>query len=281
MPDIHRRFNFNEGSGARENVQLVVCLDRSGSMEHCKTASEQSFAEFVEEQRRGPGRAWLTLYQFDDVFEVVYEGTDIQEVPPLALVPRNNTALYDAVVSTFTHTRARLASLEDEGIKTDGVMVVIITDGGENASTQATRQSANALITEARREGWGVVFLGASQDDLQEAQAMGVSKGSTAQYQPRVASSVRAAFASVGMTATSYRSGGSGEMEDVVGGTDFTSPNLTGPNTPLSSVLSWAQRTAAGAAQSPFAPTTGSSAWGTGGIAAYRNRGQSTGGDSE
>ncbi|MFF8346230.1 hypothetical protein ACF049_07745 [Cellulosimicrobium funkei] len=46
-------------------THLAMLLDRSGSMQSIKQATEQGFDLFLAEQREAPGRCTVTLAQFD------------------------------------------------------------------------------------------------------------------------------------------------------------------------------------------------------------------------
>jgi hypothetical protein len=54
-------------------------------------------------------------------------------------------------------------------------VIVIITDGQENASREITRTGARALIEGAEKRGWKVVFLGANFADFTDAEGVGVA----------------------------------------------------------------------------------------------------------
>ena len=91
-------------------TDIITILDRSGSMESIQSDTEGGFNAFVQKQRETPGACALSLYQFDDVYEVVYENRPIAQVPPLQLEPRNMTALLDAIGSTVNARGAYYAS---------------------------------------------------------------------------------------------------------------------------------------------------------------------------
>lgn len=75
---------------------IAALLDRSGSMEDCKKATESGFDELIAKHRSLPGDAVVTLSMFDDQYDNVYANAPIADVPKLTLVPRNMTALLDA-----------------------------------------------------------------------------------------------------------------------------------------------------------------------------------------
>jgi hypothetical protein len=152
---------------------IAMLLDRSGSMESIKSDTEGGFNAFIEEQRKEPGEAKVTLAQFDTQYEVVYANRPIADVPPLQLQPRGMTALYDGVGRLITDVGAELATLpEDERPGT--VIVVVMTDGHENSSVEWTHEAVAAAIKRQESEySWYFVFLGANMDAVAVGQRMG------------------------------------------------------------------------------------------------------------
>ena len=100
------------------------------------------------------------------------------------------TALYDAVGSAVTKTQAYLETLGGE--RPSDVIVVILTDGMENASQQWTVRQVSGLISEAEDSGWQFVFLGANQDSWSVSQGMGIRKGTVVDWAPDAAGYDRA-----------------------------------------------------------------------------------------
>ena len=102
----------------------------------------KGFNTFLADQQRQPGDCRLTLVQFDDRYEVLYTGRPLAEAPELTretFVPRGTTALLDAIGRTIDATGDRLGALA-EAERPDRVLVAIITDGLENASTDYSRE---------------------------------------------------------------------------------------------------------------------------------------------
>ncbi len=143
---------------------IAALLDRSGSMETSKRATEDGWRELINEQRRLPGRCEMTLAQFDTQYEVVYPATPIADVPELIVEPRGMTALLDAVGRFVTEVGERLAALP-ENHRPGQVICVIMTDGMENASHQWSWEAVNQLVTRQRSQwNWKFVFIGANID---------------------------------------------------------------------------------------------------------------------
>jgi hypothetical protein len=168
-----------------ELTDIVVVLDRSGSMASVLDDTIGGFNTLVEEQKAATGRARLTLTQFDDEYEIVHERRDVRGVEPLSratYVPRGSTALLDAVGRTIMSVRAKIA--RDAATERPGkVVFVIITDGQENSSREFRREGVFELIREQESQaGWEFVYLGAHQDAITEAASLGIARERAANW---------------------------------------------------------------------------------------------------
>ena len=185
---------------------IVAVLDRSASMAHIKTDTEGGFNTFIDEQRKQPGSALVTLAQFDDQYEIAYENTPIADVPKLELIPRGMTALLDAVGKTITSVGVSLAGM-DENDRPATVIMVILTDGYENSSREWNADAVKKLVTEQQEHyGWEFIFLGANLDALNVARGMGIAAGSAMAYTASGAQ-VTNTMRSVGEYVTTTRGG--------------------------------------------------------------------------
>jgi hypothetical protein len=82
-----------------------------------------------------------------------------------------------------------------------------MTDGQENASREYTRDQVFRMITRQREAySWEFAFLAAGQDAFEEAQAIGISKAMTVQFddQKSYGSGAHMAYSSI---CRSFRSG--------------------------------------------------------------------------
>jgi len=162
------------------NTEIIVVLDRSGSMQSCASDTAGGFDAFVEEQRKAPGEAHLTLAQFDDKYDIVHSRVPIAEVPKLDFQPRGCTALFDAIGKTISATKEQI---KNQRPGPDAVICLIITDGEENASKEYKKENIKSMIEDAEKSlGWRFVFIGANQDAFKEACGMGISGSSTRNY---------------------------------------------------------------------------------------------------
>lgn len=182
------------------HTDITVVLDRSGSMVNIKTESEMGFKDFIEEQRKVPGDAALSLYQFDDHFDKVIDCKDIKDVDSVNIEPRGSTALFDAVGTAIIETDRRLSDL---AVPPDKVLFIVITDGFENASREFSREQIVQLLEKFNRK-WQFVYLGADQDALLTGQEMGFKQQDCLSYQS-TGKSVDATYSVLSRATTRYR----------------------------------------------------------------------------
>jgi hypothetical protein len=162
-------------------VLVTVVLDRSGSMSGNRAGTISGYNEYIHGLRFDEDSEYsVTLIQFDapmakPELTVNYQDcalADVPELTPDAYVPRGNTPLYDAIGECIRRTNP-------EG---RAVIVLVITDGEENASTEFTRDSVKALLRGKESEGWTFAFLGADIDSYAVGGSVGISPSNTANY---------------------------------------------------------------------------------------------------
>jgi uncharacterized protein YegL len=158
-------------------AEILVILDRSGSMQSIRGDVVGGFNAFLEEQQNAPGSAYLTLVQFDDMYEKPLTRVALAEVPKLTyetFVPRGGTALHDACVRALRELRQNI----DDNSTPDArprTVVLIMTDGGENGSRQFGRADTFEEIRIMREREALVLFAGANQDAIAEAAKIGIA----------------------------------------------------------------------------------------------------------
>ena len=130
-------------------AEIAVILDKSGSMHRIADDTIGGFNAFVEEQKKVPGDANLSLFLFDTNVEKVWDGMPLKDVCALSerdYRPDGNTALHEAVIKTVDTIGKRLADIP-EADRPGKVIVGIITDGQENASGEGyTRDRVKEII---------------------------------------------------------------------------------------------------------------------------------------
>ena len=168
-------------------IHIAVVLDRSGSMASITSDIVGGFNQYLREQQKREGPARMTLVQFDgpDPFEVLIDGRDLQDVAELtaeAYQPRGNTPLLDAVGRMIVRVDADITTRAGKGFPAEDQVVVIVTDGLENASREFTRPGLFDLIEQRREAGWVFVFFGADQDAYEEGTGLGVAGANAARW---------------------------------------------------------------------------------------------------
>jgi hypothetical protein len=191
-------------------THIVMILDRSGSMGSIAADTIGGVNKFVADQQAVPGEATFSLVQFDHEYGVVHDFAPISVVVPLTastFVPRGTTALLDAVARTINDTGARLSSLPASS-RPEKVICVIVTDGQENASRNASRSQVFDQITHQRDVyKWDFVFLGANQDAIAEAGKIGIAASATMDFAAS-ASGVKSSYDSLSHSVSRSRSMG-------------------------------------------------------------------------
>lgn len=155
-------------------TEVAIILDRSGSMQSIRDDMEGGLWATITEQNGLPGRCRVSLYQFDDEWEAVYEAKPSGEITQddCRLVPRGQTALHDAVVKSLSALEDRILR-EPEVERPGKVIVVMITDGMENHSQENTREDAREIIDRVTdKYDWEFLFLAADKDGFEDGAAM-------------------------------------------------------------------------------------------------------------
>jgi hypothetical protein len=153
---------------------IIVVMDRSGSMSTIQKDMEGGFDQFIKDQKALPGECRVSLFQFDDQYEQVYLRRPVAEVPPCRLIPRNMTALLDAVGRTINSVGTDLASIA-ESERPEKVVFMVITDGQENASHEFTKQQVQGLVEcQKTNYNWQFVYLGSDLSTFDDAAGIGV-----------------------------------------------------------------------------------------------------------
>jgi hypothetical protein len=179
-------------------TEIIMVLDRSGSMRSIDKATVEGFNKFLDEQKNSEGEAFVTLVQFDDRYEMNYQSVPVKNVDELVLnetfIPRGGTALLDAIGKTI------------EELKTDrDVIFVIITDGDENSSKIYKREAIMKMIETQTNEGWKFLFLAANQDAIQAGGSIGIKGSNSINYSSNDISTANV-FQSVSSNMKQYRS---------------------------------------------------------------------------
>jgi len=167
---------------AFQQTHITVVLDRSGSMDACRQQTVDAFNTYLREARGDQHlrEADFGILQFDtqSITEMrVGAPINLEDLTLDDFVPRGGTPLYDAI--------GRGVDRLDAALKKSGstkAILVILTDGQENASRKHTHESISGLIKERQDKGWLLVFLGAGLDVARVGVGLGISTANVASY---------------------------------------------------------------------------------------------------
>lgn len=166
-------------------TEIIYILDRSGSMGGLESDTIGGFNSMMEQQKKTGEKAVVSTVLFDDVCEVIHDRVPIEKVEKMTdkqYYVRGCTALLDAVGGAIHHIGNvhKYAREEDRPEKT---IVVITTDGMENASCKYSRDKIEKMVKRQQKKyGWEFIFIGANIDAYAEAQKYGIRRDRTVNY---------------------------------------------------------------------------------------------------
>ena len=149
-------------------------LDETGSMHSIKDDTVGGFNAYLETLQRDGANIVFSLVSFnsaDTRRRCVAE--PIETVSPLTADtyhPTATTPLIDATVTIINATSDAVKTRDDD----PNVVIVVQTDGHENASVEHSRADLEALIEAKQAAGWEFVFLGAGLDAFAAARDAGI-----------------------------------------------------------------------------------------------------------
>lgn len=205
-----------------ETTEIICILDRSTSIRTSGLIEKtiEGFNSFLNDQKKLPGKAKLTLCLFDggmgygntgvagETYEIRHSGIDIKDVPELnatTFVPKGMTAMYDAIGITIDNVAKRILETREED-RADKVIVLIMTDGEENSSKEYNQKTVFESIQNKKdTDKWNFIFIGANIDTMRVGGNMGVSTGNTLSYS-NTDRGVNTAYMNMSASVKMYRS---------------------------------------------------------------------------
>jgi uncharacterized protein YegL len=193
-----------------EQTHISIVLDRSGSMESCAVEAIGSVNAYLANARKDDAlkESDLELTIFDSVsIDTIRTGAPIAlaDITRDDYQPRGGTPLNDAIGRGIDSLDARTAKSGS-----GKAILVVMTDGMENASRKYGHSEIAELIKARQDKGWLVMFLGAGLDAARQGAALGVRLASTASIAKDGASLRSVAGATYSMSA-SYACAGSAQ----------------------------------------------------------------------
>lgn len=181
-------------------VDIVVLVDRSGSMFGMEDETIGALNAFIKEQKKLPGEARLTTVFFDNQYDIIHNLVDLQDVDPITrdeYFCRGATSMYDAI------GRA-ICSIQVHN-KSNKVVFLIQSDGQENTSVEYTATQIKTLIKAKEDQGWDFTFIGTGVDAMVEGSKYGMDMNKCFTLD-KTAAGMRNYGTTMSVSSTEYRS---------------------------------------------------------------------------
>lgn len=162
--------------GRKKSAKLIVVLDASGSMSPRKDETISSFNEYMKSLKKTNLSYKVTAFSFNTAVKTIFSevSPDDAELSVKNYVTEGYTALLDAL--------GRAVSGASDDKKTP-FLVVVFTDGQENASKEFNKNTIFKLLEQKTEQGnWTFVYMGSDPSTWGEAMSIGIPKGSTMSY---------------------------------------------------------------------------------------------------
>ncbi len=205
----------------KPTVLIGVVLDKSGSMGTIRDDTIGGFNTFIADQKKDDDSVVLaSLTTFNTRVDKVHIAQELDQIEDLdhnSYIPSGGTALFDAVASAI---RDMEQALKRQNKNKAAVLMVILTDGQENSSTETTKEQVGKMIKAKEDEGnWTFIFLGADLDNW-VGESIGIACANVRNISKFAA---RDTYPVLSASARSFRKGVIGgkmqEKDDFYGGT--------------------------------------------------------------
>ncbi len=157
-------------------AHIIVVIDKSGSMEVIAQTVISGFNEFLQSQNRITDESTMTLIEFSDEVQVLFANrriSDVKELSAESYLPSGMTALNDAIGEAVEAHNC-----------TNQTLIVIITEGMENASVKYSPEVIQRLIRERTAEGWRFIYLCNNMQTAMSGASRGLSSAVAGQRNP-------------------------------------------------------------------------------------------------
>ena len=168
---------------------------------------ENALDEFFSGQAALDGKCLVDYVEFDTHYEVAFEDRPVSEAKAV-IQPRGMTALLDAIGRGSVALGDKLSALP-EPHRPGKVLVVVVTDGMENASREWTADKVKELVSDQQDTwNWDYVFLGANIDAVETGNQYGFKADKSLTFNIHDSEAVMGTSQVLSAYATNYRSAG-------------------------------------------------------------------------
>ena len=159
-------------------IHVVFVVDESGSMMSSQSDVIGGFKRVINEQRAvKEGTCSVSLFKFADEVTEVYRGKDVNDVEYLdekTYAPGGLTAMNDGIGVAIDRIGKWLNDMK-ESERPEKNLIVIMTDGCENASKEYTGERIREMIKhQEEKYNWTFMYLGTDITDAKAAVNLGI-----------------------------------------------------------------------------------------------------------
>jgi len=161
----------------KDLTELVIIIDKSGSMSGLESDVIGGFNSLITEQKKEEGEVNVTIIFFDTTYKVIHDRENINNIKNLEkkdYIPSGCTSLLDTVGNAINHIKEVHSKIKDECIP-EHTIFSIMTDGCENSSKEYTYKQIKEMIEKQKELGWDFIFQAANIDAPTEGSKLGIN----------------------------------------------------------------------------------------------------------
>jgi hypothetical protein len=160
-----------ERTSSLEPLEIIIIVDRSGSMHNIKNDMIGAINSVIEDQKKYSlsninNNARFTLVLFSDRYEIILDSVPMKDVNFITedqYLTRGSTALYETLVKIIIRYE-----------KKTNVVMVIVTDGKDNTSSPMYTQDISSFYIEDRKKlNWKFIYLSSDVATVSQGHSMG------------------------------------------------------------------------------------------------------------
>lgn len=152
-------------------IHVCFIIDKSGSMWSSASDVQGGVASTIRKQKEtNVGQCAISMYTFNDYPHKEFIGKDINEISEhIDYFPNGMTAMYDGIGTAIKDIGKWLNDMPEEERPSKN-LIVIMTDGMENASKEYTGKMVKDMIKEqTEKYSWEFMYLGTDVTTTKDA----------------------------------------------------------------------------------------------------------------
>lgn len=157
-------------------INICFVIDKSGSMYQSKEDVISGFQKIIDEQKANKnGKVTVSLFTFNQNVSKEYIGVDINEVDKFHYSPDGLTAMNDGICTAIDEVGKWLYEKDKNGEEMPAkTMVIVMTDGLENASKEYTlKQTKDKIAEQSSKYSWEFIYQGVDITTTKSADELG------------------------------------------------------------------------------------------------------------